>query len=289
MADSWKHAHISANGINIHYVTAGKGPLLLLLHGFPQFWYAWRHQIPVLAEHFQVVVPDLRGYNETERPVKVEDYRPRILAKDISGLIKGLGFEKAHIVGHDWGGAVTWKLAYDQPEVIDRMAILNSPHPFLFKRALKTNWRQMTKSWYFFFFQIPYLPEKIFQITPEKILKSILKPIRKKTFSREDFKQYLQAIAKPGAFTAALNYYRAAFSKDPGESKREYNKIATPTLVIWGEDDQALGKELTEGMEPLFSGPFQIHFIPQCSHWVQEEQPDQVNRLLLEFLQNDSK
>lgn len=287
MADVWKHANIRANGINIHYVTAGKGPLLLLLHGFPQFWYAWRHQIPVLAQHFQVVAPDLRGYNETERPSRVEDYRPGILASDISGLMRALGFEKAHIVGHDWGGAVAWRLVYDQPEVIDRLVILNSPHPLLFKRAMKTNWRQIIKSWYILFFQIPYLPEKIFKMNPKGILKSILKPIRKETFSAADLELYLQTIEKPGAFAAALNYYRAAFRKGENKTKREVKKIATPTLVIWGEEDRALGKELTEGMEPLFSGPFQIQYIPQCSHWVQEEQPEQVNRLLLQFLQRD--
>lgn len=279
----WQHATIKANGINIHYVTAGTGPLVVLLHGFPQFWYAWRHQIPVLAEKFQVVVPDLRGYNETERPVNVDDYRPSILANDIFGLIKALGHEKAHIVGHDWGGAVAWKLAYDHPEIIDRLVIINSPHPAIFKRALKSNVRQMGKSWYIFLFQIPYLPERLFQLNPKWFIQGILKGIRKETFSKTDIDQYLNAITKPGAFAAALNYYRAAFRKGP-KSERQETRISAPTLVIWGDGDKALGKELTEGMEPFFSGPFQIRHLPNCSHWVPEEEPEQVNRLLIDFL-----
>ncbi|MCE5319332.1 MAG: alpha/beta hydrolase [Parachlamydia sp.] len=278
-----EHLNIKANGINIHYVTEGKGPLVVLLHGFPEFWYAWRHQIPALAQHFKVVAPDLRGYHETERPPHVEDYRLDIVAKDISGLIRALGNDKATVVGHDWGGAVAWKLAYDEPEILERLAILNSPHPAQFKKALKSNLKQMLKSWYIFFFQIPWLPERLFLMRPKAYLKSILKGLHKETFSNEDIAQYLKPLLEPGAMTAALNYYRASFRKAP-PSERKISKIATPTLMIWGEEDKALGKELTEGMEPLFSGPFQLRRLPQCSHWVQEEQPEEVNRLLMEFL-----
>lgn len=278
-----QHANLKANGINIHYVTAGEGPLVVLLHGFPQFWYAWRHQIPALSKQFKVVAPDLRGYHETERPPHVEDYKLDTVAKDVSGLIRALGYEKATVVGHDWGGAVAWTLAYNEPEVLERLAILNSPHPVLFKRALKSNLRQMLKSWYIFFFQIPWLPERLFLMRPKETLKTILRGIRKETFNKEDMEHYLEPLVKPGAFTAALNYYRASFRK-AASSERKISKIATPTLLIWGDEDKALGRELTEGMEPFFSGLFQIRHLPQCSHWVQEEQPEEVNRLLMEFL-----
>lgn len=277
-----QHAFVQTNGIRMHYVTAGKGPLLILLHGFPQFWYSWRHQIPVLAEKFQVVAPDLRGYGDTDRPPHTADYRLSEVSKDIAGLIQALGHTKARIVGHDWGGATAWRLAMDQPQLVERLAILNSPHPRLFQKALRSNFTQMKKSWYIFFFQLPAFPELLFKMDPRGNLKKILRGMKRDTFSDKDLETYLQAIQKPGAFKAALNYYRAAFRSSLSERKME--KIAAPTLIIWGEEDKALGKELTEGMEPLFSAPFRIAYIPNCSHWVQEEEPETVNRLLLEFL-----
>lgn len=279
--EPFTHNSIKANGIHIHYVTAGEGPLVILLHGFPQFWYAWRHQIPAIAKHFKVVAPDLRGYNETERPGKIEDYRLDIVAKDVSELIRSLGYQKAAVIGHDWGGAVAWKLAYQEPQILDRLAILNSPHPTLFKRTLKSNLRQMLKSWYIFFFQVPWLPERLFSMHPKETIKSILRANCKETFSKEDIQEYVKPLMRPGAFKAALNYYRASFRQS---ADRSTAKIAAPTLVIWGDGDKALGKVLTEGLEPLFSGPFQMQHLAGCSHWVQEEMPDKVNQLLLEFL-----
>jgi len=287
MHTSWKHEFIHANGIRIHYVTAGKGPLVILLHGFPEFCYAWRHQIPVLAEHFQVVAPDLRGYGETERPLNVSDYRPSVLVEDVSALIKALGHEKAHIVGHDWGGGIAWRTALDQPQVVDRLAVLNCPHPYVIPRALRTNFRQIRKSWYIFFFQIPYLPEFIFNLNRKRFIENVFRGMtaRKETFSDEDLEQYLQALEKPGAYKAAIDYYRAAFRSLPKKNETDQSKkIMAPTLLIWGEDDAALGKELTYDMERLFEGPFRIQYVPNCSHWVNEEQPELVNRLLLQFL-----
>lgn len=282
---TWEHKFAQANGIRMHYVTAGKGPLLLLLHGFPEFWYAWRHQIPALAEHFQVVAPDLRGYGETERPAHVEDYRPDILAADIADLVRVLGHEKAHVAGHDWGGAVAWRVALEHPQVVDRLVVMNCPHPYIFAQALRTNIRQMGRSWYIFLFQIPQLPEFIFKIGGKRMLEGLFRKssIRKDAFTDEDIERYFQALSKPGAFTAALNYYRAARLSTPKKKYRS-KKIEAPTLVIWGEKDTALGKELTYNMDPLFSGPLHIDYVPNCSHWVNEEQPELVNKLLLEFL-----
>lgn len=287
MTAAWEHKYIHANGIRQHYVTAGKGPLVVLLHGFPEYWYAWRHQIPVLAEHFQVVVPDLRGYNETDRPRHVSDYSPCNLVDDITGLIKALGHEKAHIVGHDWGGGIAWRIALEYPKMIERLAVLNCPHPYVMARALRSNFRQLVKSWYIFFFQIPYLPELIFKINPKRFIEGVLRgmSIRKDTFSDEDLAKYRQALEKPGAYQAAINYYRAAFRVAAKEgSHKGFRKITAPTLLIWAEGDAALGKELTNDMQGLFAGPFNIEYIPDCSHWVNEEQPELVNRLLMQFL-----
>ncbi len=280
---SWKHEFIEAHGIRMHYVTAGKGPLVILLHGFPQFWYSWRHQIPALAEQFQVVVPDLRGYGDTDRPVAVADYRSKLLAEDVVGLVHGLGQKRAHIVGHDWGGVAAWMTALQYPEVVDHLVVLNCPHPYIFAKALQSNWKQIRRSWYMFLFQLPYLPELLYKTFSTGILERILRgsAIRKEAFTDDDLKQYHQALEKPGAITAALNYYRAAFRY---RSKEKLPKISAPTLFIWGEKDVALGKELTLGMEPLFEGLLKIQYVPNCSHWVHEEQPDLINRCVVEFL-----
>ncbi|MBI2962679.1 MAG: alpha/beta hydrolase [Deltaproteobacteria bacterium] len=288
MTESWKHEFIDANGIRFHYVAAGEGSLVVLLHGFPQFWYAWRHQIPALAARFRVVAPDLRGYGDTDKPPRVSDYRTGILAADVAALVRALGYEKAHLVGHDWGGAVAWTTALEQPQVVDRLAVLNCPHPLAFAKALRSNPRQLGRSWYVFFFQLPVLPELVFQLAPQRAVERMFRgmAVRKETFDDEDLRQFRQALEKPGALTAAINYYRATLRNFSAmrELERHPKPIAAPTLLIWAEQDVALGKELTYGMEPLFSGPFRLRYVPDCSHWVNEEQPELVNRLLIDFL-----
>ena len=288
MGEAWKHEFVEANGIRFHYVTAGAGPLVVLLHGFPQFWYAWRHQIPALAAHFKVVAPDLRGYGDTDKPRRVAEYRTGVLATDVAALVERLGYDKAHVVGHDWGGGVAWTAAMQQPRVIDKLAILNCPHPLVFAKALRSNLRQLGRSWYMFFFQIPFLPELVFRLSPERAVERMFRgmAVRKAAFNDEDLRQFREALAKPGALTAAINYYRATFRNFSAmrDLERAPQTIAAATLLIWAENDVALGKELTDGMEPLFSGAFRIRYVPDCSHWVNEEQPELVNRLLVEFL-----
>jgi len=282
------HEFVEANGIRFHCVTAGDGPLALLLHGFPQFWYAWRHQIPALASRFKVVAPDLRGYNDTAKPPHVADYRTGVLAADVAGLVRAFGYEKAHLVGHDWGGGVAWTTAMQHPEVVAKLAVLNCPHPLPFVKALRSNLRQLGRSWYMFFFQIPAIPELVFRLFPDRIVEHTFRglAIRKGTFTDEDLRRFREALEKPGALTAAINYCRATFRNFSAmrELERTPQPIGSPTLLIWAENDVALGKELTYGMEPLFRGPFRPHYVPDCSHWVNEEQPELVNRLLLEFL-----
>lgn len=288
MADPWRHEHVEANGLRFHVVTAGEGPLVLLLHGFPQFWYAWRRQIPALARRFKVVAPDLRGYGDSDKPPRVADYTTHVLAADVAALVGALGYPKAHVVGHDWGGGVAWTAAIEQPQVVDRLAILNCPHPAAFARALRSNPRQLLRSWYMFFFQLPAVPELAFQLGGTRLVERAFRgwSVRKDTFDDEDLRQYREAMRKPGALTAAINYYRAAF-RDFGALRALASappKIVSPTLLIWGEEDAALGKELTYGMDALFAGPFRIEYVPRCSHWVNEEQPELVNLWLEEFL-----
>lgn len=288
MSEPWRHETISANGLRFHAVTQGEGPLVVLLHGFPQFWYAWRHQIPALATRFRVVVPDLRGYGDSDKPPNVSDYAIDKLARDVVEMIRACGAERAHVVGHDWGGGIAWTVAMRHPEVVDRLAVLNCPHPIPFGRALRSNFRQLRRSWYMFLFQLPWLPEWGLTRSNASIVNTMFRDmaIRKDTFSAADLDQFRKALLKPGAATAALNYYRAAF-RNVAEMRAEEKaarKIAAPTLLIWAEEDIALGKDLTYGMEPLFSGAFRTEYVPRCSHWVNEEQPELVNRLLLQHL-----
>lgn len=281
-----KHEVVQIKGLNIHYVTAGEGPLVILLHGFPQCWYTWRHQILALSEHFKVVAPDLRGYGDSDKPPNISDYSMPHLTADVVGLIQVLGNKKAHIVGHDWGGAIAWQVALEYPDVVDHLVVLNAPHPAKFLKALRSNFSQLRRSWYIFFFQLPLLPEWIFKRNPQKVLTRMFKTAStsKESFTNEDINHYVAAIQKPGALTAALNYYRAVFRKRGQKSHPAARTIKAPTLLIWGENDVALGKELTYEMEPLFEGTFRIEYIKNCSHWVNEEQPELVNQLLLNFL-----
>ena len=247
---------IQANGLTFHCFTEGQGDLVLLLHGFPQSSYAWRHQITPLAKQFKVVAPDLRGYGESSRPEGIENYAMHYLVQDILGIIKALGYEKAHIVGHDWGGAIAWRVAQEHPEVVNKLVILNAPFPQIFFKAIRGNWSQMRKSWYLFFFQIPGLPEALFKWRSKQIVKKVLQGTGAKpgTFSKEDLQKYTDALEHPGAFKAAISYFRAALKGKPPSGT---GKVSVPTLLIWGEKDQALGKR------PDFGNGKILQLIPQ--------------------------
>jgi epoxide hydrolase 4 len=282
--ETWRHRDIISNGIRMHYVTQGSGPLIVLLHGFPEFWYSWRHQIPFLAEHgYTVVAPDLRGYNDTDKPRK--GYDVPTLLKDIAGLIKGLGQEQAIIVGHDWGGGLAWSFAVYYPHMTSRLIVMNAPHPQAMRRELRTL-KQLRKSWYFFVFQIPWLPEALLLRNRANEIGRILNgaALQKAAFPPDVTARYQQAMSKPGAMTAALNYYRQLFRRLPAPATRENTHVNAPTLLIWGEQDSALGIELTYDLEPWVDH-IEVKRIPDSGHWVQQEKPDVVNQLILDFLQ----
>ena len=276
---------VTTNQIKLHVVSDGPpdGPLVVLLHGFPEHWRSWQHQIPVLAEAgYHVVAPDQRGYNLSDKPPHVRDYGLDELTRDIAGLIDALGQKEALIVSHDWGGAVGYRFAMDYPQRTRKLVVMNSPHPVAMARELKT-FRQASKSWYIGFFQIPWLPEAIFRLGPDHWARVFFRgaAVNKQAFSDADLREMAQASAQPGAMRSMINWYRAAIRYPP---KNPPSKIAAPTLIIWAEDDVALGKPLTLGMEPWFGPDYRIVYIPHCGHWVQNEAADQVNRLLLEFL-----
>jgi len=282
--ETWRHRDIISNGIRMHYVTQGSGPLIVLLHGFPEFWYSWRYQIPFLAEHgYTVVAADLRGYNDTDKPRK--GYDMPTLLKDIAGLIKGLGQEQAIIVGHDWGGGLAWAFAIYYPHMTSRLIAMNAPHPQAMLRELRTL-KQLRKSWYFFAFQIPWLPEALLLRNRANEIGRILNgaALQKGAFPPEVTAIYQQAMSKPGAMTAALNYYRQIFRRLPTPATEENTHVSAPTLLIWGEQDIALGIELTYDLEPWVDH-IEVKRIPDSGHWVQQEKPDVVNQLMLDFLQ----
>ena len=282
-----EEGYAEVNGVRLHYVRQGSGPLALLLHGFPEFWYSWRHQLPFLAGRFTAVAPDMRGYNLSDKPRGVSAYFMEQLLGDVRGLIEYFGEKKAVVIAHDWGGVVAWDLAAFHPEVVDRLVILNAPHPRAYVRELKRNPRQKRASWYIFMFQLPFFPEWYVRRGNFRMLDRVYSGwvLRKDTFSAEDIRLFKEAMGRPGCLTAAINYYRG-LTRNPRriERLRHYPRIGVPTRVIWAENDRALTNELTHDLDPYFSVPPEIRYIPRCSHWVQQEQPDRVNRLLGEFL-----
>ncbi|MBD2578623.1 alpha/beta hydrolase [Oscillatoria sp. FACHB-1406] len=285
---AWQHEFITTNGVRLHYVTQGEGPLMLMLHGFPEFWYSWRHQIPEFAKDYKVVALDLRGYNDSEKPQDVNAYRMEELLGDVEGVIRALGYERCVLVGHDWGGAIAWFFADRFPQLLDKLIVLNLPHPAKFAEGLQTNPRQLLRSWYIFFFQLPWLPEFLLGLNDCSAIADAFSQmaIDKSAFAPTDLQAFQNAAGKPGALTAMLNYYRNVF---PILTRsRPWNILEVPTLLIWGEEDTALGKELTHGTEALVRD-FQIHYIPNCSHWVQQERPELVNQYMREFLDREIK
>ena len=286
----WQHHFIETNHIRLHYVTQGTGDLVILLHGFPEFWYSWRYQIPALARHFKVVVPDLRGYNDSDKPAS--GYDLETLSTDIKGLIEGLGYVRAHIVGHDWGGTIAWYLAQRFPHSIDRLAVLNAPHPYRFAQELVGNLDQLRRSWYILAFQIPGVPEWLIQRNLKDFVKNVFQgqAVRKGAFSTEDTQIYQAALEKPGVLPAAINYYRQLLLPQNWLRVlgRSLDPVTVPTLILWGEEDTLLSHKLTEGMDQLISAPFKLKFIAHCGHWIQQEVPQTVNRELLSFLRQPS-
>lgn len=282
---SLEYHYATVNGVRLHYVESGSGPLVLLLHGFPDFWGGWRKQIKALSQAgFRVVAPDLRGYNLSSKPRGICNYSITHLVEDAVALIHHLGEEKAAVAGHDWGGIIAWHLAMRQPRYLSKLIILNAPHPAAFARELRT-WRQMRKSSYALFFQLPLLPERTIRARDFALVKGVfrLDPINRRAFSRRDIEQAVEALSQPRALTCALNYYRAMRCRP--RRVFQAKRIETPTLLLWGEQYRYLGVQLTEGLERWIPN-LQLELLPDASHWVHRDQPQRVNQLMIGFLRD---
>ena len=284
-SEDWVHQDAVVNGVRLHYVECGDGPLVVLLHGFPEFWYAWRHQMPALAAAgYRVIALDQRGYNLSDKPKGVRHYRLEALLGDVLGIIRHTGEQSAVVVGHDWGGAVAWNFAMRHPQAVEKLIVLNAPHPQRFLEEILT-FSQLRKSWYMFLFQLPWLPEMLIRSGDYAGLAHTLRkdPVHPGTFDEADIAHYKQAISQPGALTATINYYRALFRTNPLEYRHSITRIDKPTLLIWGGQDRYLGIRLTQGLGALVP-KLRLERIPDASHWVQAEVPERVNALMVDFL-----
>jgi epoxide hydrolase 4 len=275
---------VRTNGVELSVVRAGEGPVVVLLHGFPENWTSWRLQIPVLvAAGYSVWIPDLRGYNLSDKPPGRDAYHLRHLTADIAGIVRATGQPRVSIVGHDWGGLVAWTFAGQYPELLSTLTILNAPHAKLYEREI-LRLRQLFKSWYVALFQLPWLPEQLLSFNNFALMRWMFRSsARPGTFSQDDIEAYVSPFRQPYALTAALNYYRANFRYGAARMAKDALSEA-PTLVIWGERDPALSIHLLDGLEQVAAN-VEIKRLPDAGHWVQNEASDEVNATLVAFLQ----
>jgi epoxide hydrolase 4 len=276
------HRTVDIGEVRLHCAEMGQGPLVLLLHGFPECWVSWRNQLPALAAAgFRAVAPDLRGYGKSDKPPGLDAYRIEVLARDIARLVEALGAERAHVVGHDWGGAVAWFFAMWHPERLDRLAILNAPHPSRYSRARKLP-RQWLRSSYILFFQLPWLPEALLRAGNSLALRQLFRydPERPGAYTAADIDEIVAAAREPGALTGMLAWYRAMIQRP---THTRWKPISRPVQVVWGEKDRYLLRDIAE---PGRDWVPDLRFapIPEASHWVQADAPEKVNGLLIDFL-----
>lgn len=274
---------VRVGAVTLHVVEAGPadGPPLLLLHGFPEFWWGWRHQIGTLAAAgYRVVAPDGRGYNLSDKPKGLDGYRLGALGGDVVGLADALGLERFDLVGHDWGGIVAWWVAARHPERVGRLAILNAPHPDTAWRVIRADPKQIGRSWYVGLFQLPALPERLLASRDYRALAGLVaRNARRGSVTAEDLARYREAWSWPGALTGMLNWYRALLRRPPGRAGR----VRAPTLVIWGQRDTALSSLFADESAALCDDA-RILRLERATHWVQHEEPDAVNAALIEHL-----
>lgn len=286
--DEIQHQFVRANGLRFHVASCGEGDrLALCLHGFPESWYSWRHQLPMLARlGYRAWAPDLRGYGETDRPPHMQDYAIEKLMDDVGGLIDAAGAREVMLVAHDWGGVIAWLFAMRRIRPLARLVVMNLPHPACMERELRT-WKQMSRSWYVLVFQIPRLAEALLAARGGRAIDEAFRgmALDKSRFPDEVLRVYREQALRPGALTAMLNYYRAFVRGGGGQRQRAlgYPVIDTPTLMIWGEQDTALAKETTYGTE-RYVRDLTLRYLPGVSHWVQQEAPEQVNAIVAEWV-----
>ena len=290
-ADSLDHQFADVNGIRLHYVTAGRGPLIVFVHGFPEFWYEWRRQLVEFARDHQAVAPDMRGYNLSGKPADLAQYRVPNMVEDLRALAVHLGHERFVLVGHDWGGVIAWAFAAAHPELLERLVIINAPHPAIFDREIRENPAQQSASRYMLTFRSPEAEGLLSADNYALLIEALSRDLGER-FTAADRAAYREAWSQPGALTGGLNYYRAAGvgpSGGDGALARPRGGdvppliVRVPTLVIWGERDRALLTGNLVGLE-RFVPDLTIERIPDGSHWVVHEQPERINRLIRDFL-----
>jgi pimeloyl-ACP methyl ester carboxylesterase len=269
--------------ISLNAVAAGAkdGPVVVLLHGFPEFWYSWHKQIDPLADAgFRVIVPDQRGYNKSSKPSGVRSYALTELVSDVIAIADQLGQGRIFLAGHDWGAAVAWSVALLHPNRVAKLAILNVPHPSVMRRYLMKNRRQRRMSWYMFFFQLPYLPEAFFAASNfRRGAASLTGSSRPGTFSPDDLAQYRAAWSQPGALTAMIHWYRAAFRHRATFSDRT---VRVPTRILWGVRDRFLMAEMAQD-SLRYCAQAELITFPEATHWLQHEEPARVSQLLIDL------
>lgn len=275
---------VDVGPLRLHVAVTGpeSGPLAILLHGFPEFWYGWRHQLgPLAAAGFRVVAPDMRGYNLSDKPRSVAAYALDKLAGDVDGLARALGRSVIDLlIGHDWGAAVAWHVAQTRPSLVRKTAVLNVPHLKVMRRTLLTDPGQLRRSWYALAFQLPVLPERLFGARGFAAGIGALRTAREGSFRRADLDIYKGAWAQQGAPRAMLNYYRAAARHGPDEYAHE--KVPGPLRIIWGTEDAFLKRKMARA-SLAYCEQGELFEIEGATHWVQHDAPDEVNRLLLDF------
>jgi pimeloyl-ACP methyl ester carboxylesterase len=289
-----KHGFADVGDVRLHYAECGTGDdLVILLHGFPECWYSWRHQLPVLGRRYHVVAPDMRGYNLSDKPPRVQDYRIEFLVQDVVGLVRFFGKDKAAIVAHDWGAGVAWALAQRHPELVSKLVAMQVPPPAAWRANFTLG--QMLRSWYMFFFQLPRLPERWASANDFARVAKMYRETsaRSDAFTDEDIEVYKEALRQPGALTAGLNYYRAnvfksLFRGGVETPKEDDGRIRVPTLFIYGEQDQAVLPDTVRDISRFVDAPYSELRIPDSAHWVQNEAVAEVNEALLRFLGDDS-
>lgn len=292
------HEYAEVNGVRLHYATAGEGPLILFLHGFPEFWYEWRHQLAEFGKDHQAVAPDMRGYNLSEKPAELEQYRMPQLVEDVrvlaTHLLAGSGRETFTLVAHDWGGAVAWAFALTHPGMLDGLVAINIPHPSLFQRELQNNPAQQQASQYMLMFRSAQAEANLSVNDYAGLVNAVLgEGLASGRLTEADRQAYIAAWSQPGALTGGLNYYRAAQIGPPSSAESPASgsfglgavspTVQVPTLVIWGEKDTAL---LTGNLDGLgdYVPDLTVKRIPEGSHWVVNEYPDRVNGYIREFI-----
>ena len=288
----FEHKYADVNNIRLHYITVGKGKLIMFLHGFPEFWYEWKNQLAEFGRDYQAVAPDMRGYNLSSKPTDVEQYQIKYLIEDVRALAEHLGYKKFILVAHDWGGAVALPFAIRHPDYLEKLIIINAPHPATFIRELRDNPEQRKASQYILVHRTPKAEEILSRNNYALLASNLLEDgLKQGYFTEEDKKAYIEAWSQPGALTGGLNYYRATHlgsftgeSDDISSADPSLFTVAVPTLVIWGEKDKYLLTGNLEGLEKYVPN-LTIKRIPEGSHWVIHEKPGLVNSYIREFIE----